>query len=673
MESLQETRRQVRIAVIVIAIILPVGIVGFMLLEGLDLLNATWLTVITLATIGYGDVYAKTEAGRLFTILLIIAGLGAFAFAIQASLGLLFSPENADSRQRRRAFQKIKQLQNHFIISGEGELVDKTINYLLRRAEAQRDYHQEIFTRPLDTWLNRVFGRHNLHMRPVRRLLRQLYLLPFRQRPLLSAVVVITEDRAYARHLRRAGVLVIEGDTSDDNTLRLAGVSRAQALMALSHTDMETLLTILTAHSRNPRLYITASVLEDEFAPKMLRVGANNIIKPYDVAGQFLNNLTFRPAVNDFFNTILFEHHKTGAQAIQLFLYDDSPWIGKSLEEIGLRDRFQAGVLGIRREDGSFVYAPEDSYVLSEDEIIIAVSLMAHIPVMRESCRPRDNRVPTAFGWQRLPAKSFQQHGLRQYSFENVEETIRTLSEHYIICSGGHVAESSIDKLNPERPFVIISNDFTHATDLLARGFRVIFGSSSDERVLLKAGITRALAIMISIEDKAQSVLTTLTSRTLSKRLLITATADTDDMMAKLRRAGADRVISPSRIAAQFLLLATTRPVVSDFLQYVLFNYSVHLETTELYMENDSPWIGESLGDLCLRQIFQAGVIGIRLANGRFIYNPADHYKIGCDEILIVTVPMDKSDMLREAAHGSVNKRPRTLRREDTYKTNMWF
>jgi voltage-gated potassium channel len=155
----------------------------------------------------------------------------------------------------------------------------------------------------------------------------------------------------------------------------------------------------------------------------------------------------------------------------------------------------------------------------------------------------------------------------------------------------------------------------------------------------------------------------------LSKKLLITATAKSDDMIPKLRRAGADRVVSPFRIAAQFVLLATTRPIVSDFLQYVLFNYLAGIETTELYMQDNSPWIGKTLEDLLLRRVFQAGVIGVRTANGRFLYAPHDSYTIAEKEVLIVTTPMIYSDELRLAAHGGESKRPDTLRQVDSSRT----
>jgi voltage-gated potassium channel len=168
---------------------------------------------------------------------------------------------------------------------------------------------------------------------------------------------------------------------------------------------------------------------------------------------------------------------------------------------------------------------------------------------------------------------------------------------------------------------------------------------------------------MVSIEDEADSVLTILTCRSLSKRLLITATADSDNMIPKLHRAGADRVASPFRIGAQFVLLATTRPAVSDFFQYVLFNYQAGIETTELYMQDDSPWIGNTIEDLRLERLFRAGVIGIQQANGQYVYAPPPTHMIREHEVLIVVTPMVHADELRLTAHGSASKRPHTLRR----------
>jgi voltage-gated potassium channel len=166
---------------------------------------------------------------------------------------------------------------------------------------------------------------------------------------------------------------------------------------------------------------------------------------------------------------------------------------------------------------------------------------------------------------------------------------------------------------------------------------------------------------MVALDDDASSVLTALNCRDFNKRLLITATAQTEAMIPKLRRAGADRVITPFQIAAQFTLLATIRPAVSDFLQFVTYNYHAQIETTELYMQDDSPWIGSTIADLKLTR-FKAGVIGVRKADGRYHYAPASQFTLKQNDVLIVVTPMIYADELRTLAHGSVTRRPNSLR-----------
>jgi voltage-gated potassium channel len=237
------------------------------------------------------------------------------------------------------------------------------------------------------------------------------------------------------------------------------------------------------------------------------------------------------------------------------------------------------------------------------------------------------------------------------------------MSGHFIICGTGRVARNAINKLDPARPFVIISDNAAYTGELLVRGFRVIYGNPTHETVHKQAGADRALATMVAVEDDAASVLTVLTCRALSKRLLITAIALSDEMIPKLHRAGADRVVGPFQVAAQFVLLATTRPAVSDFLQYVVYNHAARIETTELYMQDDSPWIGRSVESLLLDRLFRAGVIGIRQANGHYVYAPPGDYVIQPHEVLIVVTPMEHSDELRVTAHASATGRPLSLRR----------
>jgi K+/H+ antiporter YhaU regulatory subunit KhtT len=95
----------------------------------------------------------------------------------------------------------------------------------------------------------------------------------------------------------------------------------------------------------------------------------------------------------------------------------------------------------------------------------------------------------------------------------------------------------------------------------------------------------------------------------------------------------------------------------------VLFNYERELETTELYMQDNAPWLGRTIEEINLRDEFDAGVIGIRQASHRFVYAPPGDYVINLNDVLIVITPMENADALRLKAHGGSSKRPRTLRR----------
>lgn len=683
MDSLTNSRRQLRIALIAIAVVIPTGVMGFILIEKMSFFDAVWTTIITISTIGYGDIYAETTMGRIFTIILVVFGLGSFAYGLQAIFSYFVSQEVRDLRRIRQTERKIGRLRGHYIICGEGELVDKTIGYLLDLSEMRREHQEQQIQGHVNNRLMRYFGDHPTGIRSIlRHILSRIDLWFLRMlnrgESLLDQIVVITTDHAYAQHLRSETLLVVEGDATNHEVLLQAGLEHAQAIVVMLSSDTQTLLTVLTANSSIERMdqgkhtdiYITAATFGDDMNEKMLRVGADNVIAPFDVAGQFLNNATLRPAVNDFFNHILF-NEKTSDQIVQLFIYEDSPWLGKRIGQLELYERHHTGIVGMRQADGTYSYAPTDDYILNEGDILLAVTPGQYIPSLQESCRPGKSTRPVINKWRHEIVEDVPQKTERSYSLREAEEAITEMSQHFVICGNDRVVNNSIRKLSPDRPFVIISNDSEMTSRLLKRGFRVIHGDPTREETLLKAGVERALALMVSITQNADSVLTILNARLLSSTLLITATAPTDEMIPKLRQAGADRVVSPFRIAAQFVLLATTRPAVSDFMQHVIFNYHSGLETTELYMQDNSPWIGKTLEELLLERIFRAGVLGIRQSNGQYLYSPRGAYVIKAYDILIITVPMINSDELRSIAHGTENKRPTTLRRESSIR-NYW-
>ncbi|MCY4145132.1 MAG: NAD-binding protein [Chloroflexi bacterium] len=659
---MNEIRRQFRAASILILIVIPVGILGYMLIENRPWYEAVYLTIITLTTIGFGDIVPTTPLGQLFTLVLVFTGLGALAFFLSSSFALTFSAEATTRRRKMRNRRKIARLSSHYIICGGGEMVDKTIGYVLNGARIRHKQYQDIRYQPIESQLRRIPGGATVLNRLARKLF-ALYLSLFHnQTTLLDLIVVITEDSAYAEHLRSAGILVMDGDPSDDNVLLAAGVARARALMVMLDQDAENLLTVLSARNLNSRLYITADVVEGTMRLKMIKAGANVVLAPYEVASQFLNSATLRPAVSDFFNSILFDQ-ETQHQITQLELEAKSPWIGRRISDLQLAKKYDAGVIGIRLETADFLHSPDSNRVLQEDEILLCVAPGQMIPLLQAECLPQGRNEMRFAKFQRL-AQSIESKQLDHVlSLDESERAVQDMTKHFIICGDDHIIESAVRFLDPARPFVLVTNDAELATGWQTRGFRVILGDSTRDRTLRKAGIERAQAIMISKSDRATAVLTVISARSISKSLLISVTATTDDMIDKLWRSGADRVVSPFHVAAQFVLLSTTRPEIAEFLQHVLYNEQTQLETAEFYMEDDSPWIGKTLRQLALADRYQAGVIGIRRAkSARFVYAPPLDHQLQPYEVLIVITPMRFFDTMREEASGHINRRPATLR-----------
>lgn len=663
---MEDLQRQLRIAIFAFLIIVPIGTFGFMWLEGWSFVDSLYVTVITLSTIGYGDLTPEDPYGRLFTIVLAISGLSAFAFAGQAFIQFFTSPILQMVRQRRVTQRKIDKLSHHYIICGMGEMVDRTVEYLLQGAQARRENAREQQYRPIDDFFDRILGDdedgHALWLRrPIKKISHAFFNLFQTQSTLLDILVVITQDDDYARRLNNQNLLVIKGDPTADAILIDAGIERAQAMMVMLDNDTETLLSVLTAHTLVPTIHITAAVLDDNLAHKIIRAGATNVLNPFDTAGQFLNSATFRPAVNAFFNGVMFEH-TTDSNLVQLTIYEESPWLGKTVGSLKLHKRFQAGAIGIRYADTRYGYAPSNQYVLQEDDVLIVVAPSEQVAALQVACTGNKSKARLAL-WQALPLKESPRSSEIVYSLVEAEVAIESMSKHFIICGNDRIARNAIARLDPMRPFVIISNDNTLTSDLIKRGFRVVHGNPSNEETLLKAGIKRAQAIMVALEKKADSVLAVITSRALNKRILVTTTANTDDMIEKLERAGADRVVSPFHVAARFVLLTTTRPALSGFLRSVLYNYQTGLETTEIYMENESVWIGKTISELHLGRFYDAGVIGIRQADRKtFIYAPPRDYIIREYEVLIIVTPMIHSDTIRDDANGGTVRAPSTLR-----------
>lgn len=242
-------------ALILLFIVLLVGVVGYQLIEGWNTFDALYMTVITLASVGYGETHPLGTYGRLFTIFLIVFGVGTIAYGLTAVTAFVVEGTLKDILGRRKMEAEIGKLKDHIILCGLGET-----------------------------------GRHIAE--------------EFIKVQVPFVVVDRNEDRI--KEISRIGrLLYIIGDATDDEVLLKAGIQSAKGLATALPSDKDNLFVILTARGLNPNLRIVAEAVEIEDRAKLLKVGADAIVAPSFIGGLRMASEMIRPTVVSFLDKML--------------------------------------------------------------------------------------------------------------------------------------------------------------------------------------------------------------------------------------------------------------------------------------------------------------------------------------------------------------------------------
>jgi voltage-gated potassium channel len=236
-----------------LGLLVCIGTAGYRILEGFTLLDSLYMTVITLTTVGFGEVHPLSPAGRIFTMLLILGGVGVAAFTVTASVDYLVSGQwraHWDARRRRKM---LNTLNRHVIVCGFGRV---------GRFVAQ-DLKSE--------------G------------------VPF---------VILEKEPERMEHTRRFGYLALQGNAANEGLLEQAGIRRARGLVAAVDSDAENVYITLTARGLNPDLNIIARANFEESESKLLRAGANRVLLPYSISGRRMVTMLLHPEIADFLEEV---------------------------------------------------------------------------------------------------------------------------------------------------------------------------------------------------------------------------------------------------------------------------------------------------------------------------------------------------------------------------------
>ena len=300
--------------------IVTAGTIGYMLIEGWSFLDSLYMTIITISTVGYQEVGPLSTVGKIFSVVLIVVGVGVMLYMLTTVVQYLLEGHLASIWGKRRMKDRIAKLKNHAILCGHG---------LVGREVA------------------RAFTAEGVDF------------------------VVIERDPVALADAAEADYPCIEGDATRDEMLEAAGIARARSLVAAVGSDADNVYVTLSARGMRSGLFIVARALTDESEPKLIRAGADYTMSPYRVDGHRLAMLTLRPLVVDFIDTTM--HSRSGELVLEnVRISAGSPVAGLTLGE-GRRVCGDASILAVRKTDGDLLANPSSDVVLEiDDEIVVA-------------------------------------------------------------------------------------------------------------------------------------------------------------------------------------------------------------------------------------------------------------------------------------------------------------
>jgi len=214
---------------------------------------------------------------------------------------------------------------------------------------------------------------------------------------------------------------------------------------------------------------------------------------------------------------------------------------------------------------------------------------------------------------------------------------LENLNDHFILCGFGRMGEIIAREFaRQDVPFVVIERDVDRMHLAMDQGFLAVEADASNEEVLRRVGIDRARGLIAAVSTDAENVYAVLSARLLKPDLFIVGRAETEDARTKLRRAGADRVISPYHLGGLQLAQTALRPAVVDFVQLATSSENMDLNLEQVHIGPGSPLDGKSLIDAGLRQRFGVVVVGIRRKDGKMDFNPEPETAMRAGDDLVV-------------------------------------
>jgi voltage-gated potassium channel len=318
--------------IFLLLLILIAGTLGYHIIEGWSLFDSLYMSVITLATVGYGETHPLTVAGRVFTIFLILGGMGIILFGISELTQFIVQGGIGGILRRRKMERTIKKISNHYVLCGAGKNGHYVLEELVRTKRK---------------------------------------------------VVAVEKDPKKVQILIDRGIPTIEGDASSDNILRSAGIDRAIGLVSTLPEDKDNLFVVITARGLNPKLRIVAKVDDIEVREKFFRSGADSAVSAPYIGGLRMASELIRPDTTTFLDSMM--RDSSALRVDEVKIGSTTTYRGKPIENCDVLESSGAVLVSMRRgkDERDFIFNPPPNTIINTGDTLIVIGHPEQLEILR--------------------------------------------------------------------------------------------------------------------------------------------------------------------------------------------------------------------------------------------------------------------------------------------------
>jgi voltage-gated potassium channel len=307
---------------LLLLLMILIGTAGYQYIEGWSLLDCLYMTIITIFTVGFKEVKQLSPQGQVFTIFVILGGVGVALFSFTKVAEMVYEGGINKFWRRRKMEKKLQSLKDHYIICGHG-----------RMGKVVRERLQE---------------------------------------EKLSFVVIDNDENKLAELKESDECLLIKGDATQEEILIQAGLKKAKALAALLSSDADNLYLVLTARSINPSAFILSKAMDEEAERKILQVGANKAVSPYKLSGLKIAQGLIRPTLVDFIDLII-RRKELSLYMEELVVKKESKIVDRNLRESDIRKTVNVIVVAVKKPGEDIVFNPSPEIKIETDDILLVL------------------------------------------------------------------------------------------------------------------------------------------------------------------------------------------------------------------------------------------------------------------------------------------------------------